>query len=97
MLPTVPTSKVEETAVQHVVQALQRELNAAAVALLGDESAAAWTLRVRLVRTCPGVWSHLAVNVAPPSPKMSFPHPLDDFYDALGVPLGVPPLVGLEG
>ena len=61
------------------------------------ESAVAWTLRVRLVRTCPGVWSHLAVNVAPPSPMMSFPHPLDDFYDALGVPLGVPPLVGLEG
>lgn len=31
------------------------------------ESSAAWTLRVRLVRTCPGVWSHLAVNVSPPS------------------------------
>eukprot|EP01047_Picozoa_sp_COSAG01_P040254 COSAG01_NODE_3377_length_6172_cov_134.808003_2_plen_318_part_00 len=29
-------------------------------------AAAAWTMRVRLVRTCPDVWSHMAVNVSPP-------------------------------
>eukprot|EP01043_Picozoa_sp_COSAG02_P071925 COSAG02_NODE_13344_length_1406_cov_4.790360_2_plen_210_part_00 len=73
------------------------ESHAIATVATTADSATAWTLRVRLVRTCPGVWSHLAVNVAPPSPMMSFPHPLDDFYDALGVPLGVPPLVGMEG
>ena len=73
------------------------ESHAVATVETAAESTAAWTMRVRLVRTCPGVWSHLAVNVAPPSPlRMSFPHPLDEFYDALGVPLGVPPLVGLE-
>eukprot|EP00928_Gymnodinium_smaydae_P045601 TRINITY_DN30379_c0_g1_i1.p1 TRINITY_DN30379_c0_g1~~TRINITY_DN30379_c0_g1_i1.p1 ORF type:complete len:115 (-),score=12.12 TRINITY_DN30379_c0_g1_i1:57-401(-) len=26
--------------------------------------------------------------------SMSFPHPLDRFYSVLGVPMGVPPLVG---
>ena len=59
-------------------------------------SVVAWTLRVRLMRTCPGVWSHLAVNIAPPRPRTSIPHPLDMFYDALGVPLGLPPLTGSE-
>lgn len=72
------------------------ESHAVATVETTAESAAAWAMRIRLVRTCPGVWSHLAVNVAPPNPRMSFPHPLDEFYGALGVPLGVPPLVGLE-
>jgi hypothetical protein len=32
---------------------------------------------VRFVRACPGVWSHLAVNVAPPVPSPTgIPHPL---------------------
>lgn len=72
------------------------ESHAVATVEISAECTVAWTLRVRLVRTCPGVWTHLAVNVAPSSPRMSFPHPLDAFYDAIGVPLGVPPLVGSE-
>eukprot|EP00931_Biecheleriopsis_adriatica_P119184 TRINITY_DN94436_c0_g1_i1.p1 TRINITY_DN94436_c0_g1~~TRINITY_DN94436_c0_g1_i1.p1 ORF type:complete len:130 (-),score=17.01 TRINITY_DN94436_c0_g1_i1:425-769(-) len=27
--------------------------------------------------------------------SMSFPHPLDRFYSVLGIPLGVPPMVGM--
>jgi hypothetical protein len=54
----------------------------ATVETTASESAASWTLRVRFVRACPGVWSHLAVNVAPPVPSpTAIPHPLsiDEF------------------
>jgi hypothetical protein len=41
-------------------------------------AAAAWTVRVRLVRTCPGVWSHMAVNVSPPPGVSAFGAIADD-------------------
>ena len=47
------------------LQCASDDAHAVATVTTKQADSAVWTVRVRLVRTCPGVWSHMAVNVAP--------------------------------